>query len=116
MSGNTIGDIRKKIIISLFMLATVVGCSSAKELEGHWKHTHRNDVYEYEITSKTVTYSFHYYSASEPGVSTKPYEVFEKGQSYIVLEIGRESKELVRFDLISEDKILVKGKVFIRVQ
>ncbi len=121
MSGNMIGDTRKKIIIFLLMIATVIGCSSAKELEGHWKHTDGSDVYEYEITSKTVTYSFDYYGS--PIVSTKPYKVFEKGPSYIVLEIGQESKgilteskELVRFDLISEDKILVKGKVFIRVK
>lgn len=104
----------------LFLILTVIGCSSAKELVGHWKHGSGNDVEEYVITNKSVTYSYIY---GTKRVSTKPYKVFERDQSFVVLEIGRESKgklteskELVRFDLISKDKIIVEGKTFIRVK
>ncbi len=107
-----------RVYLFLFLVATVISCSSAKELEGHWKYTDGSEVIEFEITSKTFTLSVNRYG--NPDIETTPYKVFERGQSFIVLEMLKENKninkELARFELLSEDKISAFGKVFIRVK
>lgn len=127
-----------RALMLLFLMTTLIGCSSAPELEGRWKFDRNvadmvrkygnvdskianmigavlEENEEYIITDKTVT---HIHKLGS-GLSsyTKSYKVYEKGPKYIVLEIGhKDEKKLVRFDLLSEDEVVVEGRMFTRVR
>jgi hypothetical protein len=127
-----------RALMLLFLMTTLIGCSSATELEGRWQFDRNiadmvreygnvdskianmigavlEENEEYVITRKTVTHIHKF--GSNISSYTDPYKVYEKGPSYIVLEIGRkDDKKLVRFDLLSEDEVRVEGRIFTRVR
>jgi hypothetical protein len=118
----------------------LIGCSSATELEGHWRFDQNianmvkeygkgkvdpkianmiaavvEEYEEYIITDKTVTHI--HKSGTSLSASTDPYKVYERDPAFIVLEIGhKDEKKLVRFDLVSEDEVMVEGRIFTRVR
>ena len=92
----------------LFLLISVLSCSSAKVIEGHWRRSSdSSDSPEIIITSKTITINSFY---------TTAYKVYEMGRNYIVLKVEardflKKGDSYLRFDLISNDTIKISGIV-----